>query len=99
MPSETAKPNPHGRVFNFAAGPACLPVEVLETAQKDLLNWQGCGISVMELSHRSKEFTSILDKAEADLRQLLSIPQNYKVPLILTVFGSVIAQTQGSQTK
>lgn len=79
MPSQTAKPNPHGRVFNFAAGPACLPVEVLETAQKDLLNWQGCGISVMELSHRSKEFTSILDKAEADLRQLLSIPQDYKV--------------------
>lgn len=79
VPSQTAKPNPHGRVFNFAAGPACLPLEVLETAQKDLLNWQGCGISVMELSHRSKEFTSILDKAEADLRQLLSIPQNYKV--------------------
>jgi phosphoserine aminotransferase len=56
-----------------------LPVEVLETAQNDLLNWQGCGISVMELSHRSKEFTSIINKAEADLRTLLEIPDNYKV--------------------
>lgn len=72
-------PNPYGRVFNFAAGPAVLPVEVLETAQRDLLNWQGCGISVMELSHRSKEFTSIIESAEADLRNLLNIPSNYKV--------------------
>lgn len=79
VPPHTAKPNPHGRVFNFAAGPACLPVDVLETAQRDLLNWQGCGISVMEISHRSKEFTSIIETAEADLRSLLDIPSNYKV--------------------
>ena len=79
MPPKTAKPNPHGRVFNFAAGPAVLPVEVLETAQRDTLNWQGCGISVMEMSHRSKEFTSIIENAEADLRRLLDIPSNYKV--------------------
>ena len=56
-----------------------LPVEVLETAQRDTLNWQGCGISVMEMSHRSKEFTSIIENAEADLRRLLGIPSNYKV--------------------
>ena len=56
-----------------------LPVEVLETAQRDTLNWQGCGISVMEMSHRSKEFTSIIENAEADLRRLLDIPSNYKV--------------------
>jgi len=106
VPSRTAKPNPHGRVYNFAAGPACLPVEVLETAQNDLLNWQGCGISVMELSHRSKEFTGLINKAEADLRKLLDIPDNYKVmflqggasgqfaavPLNLTKPGDVVDQ-------
>ncbi|KAL6782886.1 PST1 [Auxenochlorella protothecoides x Auxenochlorella symbiontica] len=69
----------HGRVFNFSAGPACLPAAVLEQAQADLLNWQGSGMSVMEMSHRGKEFIAITDKAEADLRSLLSIPDNYKV--------------------
>lgn len=54
-------------------------MEVLEEAQQDLLNYQGCGISVMEMSHRSKEFTSIIENAEADLRTLLKIPENYKV--------------------
>ncbi|KAI7844356.1 hypothetical protein COHA_002154 [Chlorella ohadii] len=70
---------PHGRVFNFSAGPAVLPVEVLEQAQADLLNWRGSGMSVMEMSHRGKEFQSIIDAAEADLRALLSIPDNYHV--------------------
>ena len=80
QPSAKKSPGlPHGRVFNFAAGPACLPVEVLEAAQADLLNWQGCGVSVMEMSHRGKEFTHIIQQAEADLRQLLAIPSNYKV--------------------
>eukprot|EP00899_Mesostigma_viride_P011399 jgi/Mesvir1/2025/Mv16549-RA.1 len=72
-------PSAEGRVFNFAAGPAILPLEVLQTAQADLLNWQGSGMSVMEMSHRGKEFESIIAKAEADLRKLLNIPDNYHV--------------------
>lgn len=67
------------RAFNFAAGPAILPVEVLEEAQKDLISWKGCGMSVMEMSHRGKEFESIIAKAEKDLRTLMKIPDNYKV--------------------
>ncbi|GBF98148.1 phosphoserine aminotransferase [Raphidocelis subcapitata] len=67
------------RVFNFAAGPACLPLEVLEQAQADLVSYQGSGMSVMEMSHRSKEFEGIIKSAEADLRKLLDIPDNYKV--------------------
>lgn len=70
---------PYDRVFNFSAGPAVLPVEVLEQAQADLLNWRGSGMSVMEMSHRGKEFQSIIDTAEADLRALLAIPDNYQV--------------------
>jgi hypothetical protein len=57
-----------------------LPVDVLEEAQKDLLNWKGSGMSVMEMSHRGKDFMGIASKAEADLRELMSIPDNYKVP-------------------
>ena len=67
------------RVFNFSAGPATLPVSVLEKAQAELLNYKGCGMSVMEMSHRSKAFEGIINEAEADLRRLLSIPDNYKV--------------------
>ena len=67
------------RVYNFSAGPAVLPVEVLEEAAKDMLNYKGCGMSVMEMSHRSKMFEDILDEAEADLRKLMNIPSNYKV--------------------
>lgn len=67
------------RAFNFAAGPAILPVDVLEEAQKDLISWKGCGMSVMEMSHRGKEFESIIFKAEKDLRTLMKIPDNYKV--------------------
>ncbi|KAK9841017.1 hypothetical protein WJX81_005886 [Elliptochloris bilobata] len=74
-----AAPQPHGRLFNFSAGPAVLPVSVLEEAQADLLNWRGCGVSVMEMSHRGKEFTQIFNEAEADLRELLAIPENYRV--------------------
>lgn len=78
--SQAAAPKqPHGRVFNFSAGPAILPVDVLEQAQADLLNWQGSGMSIMEMSHRGKEFESVIKKAEADLRTLLNIPTNYKV--------------------
>lgn len=67
------------RAFNFSAGPAAIPTEVLERAQKELLNWNGYGCSVMELGHRTPDFKDILDKTEADLRTLLNIPQNYKV--------------------
>jgi phosphoserine aminotransferase len=67
------------RVHNFNAGPSALPVSVLETAQAELLDYHGCGMSVMEMSHRSKEFESIIHTAEADLRELLDIPAEYKV--------------------
>jgi phosphoserine aminotransferase len=67
------------RIHNFSAGPAVLPREVLEQASDELMNWHGCGMSVMEMSHRGKEFTSILETTEADLRELMGIPANYKV--------------------
>jgi phosphoserine aminotransferase len=66
-------------VFNFCAGPAMLPVEVMKKAQAEFVNWQGTGSSVMELSHRSKEFLVVAAKAEADLRDLMAIPENYSV--------------------
>ena len=68
-----------GRVFNFAAGPAVLPEPVLEQAAHEMLDWHGSGVSVMEMSHRGKAFISIAEAAEADLRQLLGVPANYKV--------------------
>lgn len=68
-----------GRVYNFSAGPAAIPVEVLEQAQREMLDWNGTGMSVMEMSHRGKDYLSIAEKAEADLRALLAIPANYKV--------------------
>ncbi len=67
------------RKYNFSAGPAILPQEVLEQAQAEMLDWHGTGMSVMEMSHRGKEFTSIAQTAEADFRELLAIPDNYKV--------------------
>jgi len=67
------------RIFNFSAGPAALPQAVLEQARDELVNWQGCGMSVMEMSHRGKEYMGIQAEAEADLRELMNIPANYKV--------------------
>ena len=67
------------RVYNFSAGPSMLPVEVLERAQKEMLDCNGSGQSVMEMSHRSKEYQAIIDKAEANLRKIMEIPDNYKV--------------------
>ena len=67
------------RIFNFSAGPAMLPEAVLQQAQQELPDWQGSGMSVMEMSHRGKEFMGIASQAEADLRELLAIPANYKV--------------------
>lgn len=67
------------RVFNFSPGPAVLPQEVLEQARAELLDWNGTGMSVMEMSHRGKAFTAIAETAEADLRELLAVPKNYRV--------------------
>ena len=72
----------YDRVYNFSAGPSMLPLEVLEKVQKDLLNYEGSGQSVMEMSHRSKEYQKIIDDAEANLRELMNIPDNYKVMFI-----------------
>lgn len=67
------------RPYNFSAGPAAMPVEVLQAAAAEMLDWHGSGMSVMEMSHRGKEFMSIRDAAEADLRELLVIPEHFKV--------------------
>ncbi len=67
------------RIWNFSAGPAVLPAEVLEQVKDEMLDWHGAGCGVMEMSHRGKEFTSIIETAESDLRALLGIPANYKV--------------------
>lgn len=68
-----------GRVYNFSAGPAVLPEEVLKEAAEEMMDYRGCGMSVMEMSHRSKTYQTIIDEAEADLRDLIGIPANYKV--------------------
>jgi phosphoserine aminotransferase len=67
------------RPYNFSAGPAMLPEPVLERAREEMLDWQGSGMCVAEMSHRGKEFLSIAQQAEADLRELLAVPENYKV--------------------
>ncbi|HWH46167.1 MAG TPA: 3-phosphoserine/phosphohydroxythreonine transaminase [Burkholderiales bacterium] len=77
------------RVFNFSPGPAVLPQAVLELARDEMLDWHGTGMSVMEMSHRSKEFIAIAEAAETDLRELLAIPRNYKV---LFLQGGATAQ-------
>lgn len=76
-------------IYNFSAGPAVLPKEVLETAAADMLDWHGSGMSVMEMSHRGPEFMSILADAQRDLRELLAIPANYQ---ILFMQGGAIAE-------
>src|SRR5512132_288938 len=67
------------RIFNFAAGPAVLPLSVLEEAQRDLVALPGVGMSVLEISHRSKTFDEIIQTCEANIRKLASIPENYRV--------------------
>jgi phosphoserine aminotransferase len=74
-----AQIKPAARIFNFGAGPATMPVEVLEKAKWELVNWHDAGMSVMEMSHRGKEFVTIAAEAEADLRKLANIPASYKV--------------------
>ena len=65
------------RVYNFSAGPAALPLEVLETIRNDIPDWQGTGMSVMEVSHRGKHFVELAARAEANIRQLLGIPDEF----------------------
>ena len=77
------------RVFNFSAGPAALPAEVLQQLRDEMLDWRGQGMSVMEMSHRGKAFVGIAEQAEADLRELLAIPARYKV---LFLQGGATAQ-------
>ncbi len=77
------------RPFNFSAGPAALPEEVLQQAAAEMLDWHGSGMGVMEMSHRGKEFISIAQQAEADLREVLSVPAHYK---ILFMQGGAIAE-------
>jgi phosphoserine aminotransferase len=77
------------RVFNFSAGPATLPEEVLRQAAEEMMDWQGSGMSVMEMSHRSREFASILETACRDLRELMAVPANYR---ILFMQGGATAQ-------
>lgn len=67
------------RVYNFSPGPAVLPEEVITRAKEELLDWKGSGMSVMEMSHRGKQFVGIAEQAESDLRELLAVPKNYKV--------------------
>ena len=67
------------RVYNFSAGPAVLPEEVLKEVAEEMMDYQGSGMSVMEMSHRSADFQKIIDEAEQDLRDLMKIPDNYKV--------------------
>ena len=70
------------RAYNFSAGPSMLPLPVLEEVKENLLNYKGCGESVMEMSHRSAEFKQILADAEASLRDIMNIPDNYKVVFV-----------------
>jgi len=72
----------YGRTFNFSAGPAMMPEPVLEEIRDEMMNYRGSGMCVMEMSHRSKVFQQIIDEAEADLRKLMNIPDNYKVLFI-----------------
>ncbi|MBR6143737.1 MAG: aminotransferase class V-fold PLP-dependent enzyme, partial [Treponema sp.] len=67
------------RVYNFSAGPSCLPEEVLKECAAEMLDYNGTGQSVMEMSHRSKVFDGIIKEAEADFRELLDVPEDYKV--------------------
>jgi len=71
------------RIYNFSAGPAMLPAEVLSRAGDEMLDWRGSGMSVMEMSHRGPEFVSIYQEAERDLRELLAVPQNYKILFLM----------------
>ena len=78
----------YNRTFNFSAGPAMMPEPVLEEIRDEMMNYRGSGMCVMEMSHRSKVFQQIIDEAEADLRDLMNIPDNYKVLFICLLYTS-----------
>ena len=78
-----------GRVYNFSAGTAVLPEEVLQEAAAEMLDYQGSGMSVMEMSHRSQVYDAIIKEAEADLRELMNIPDNYKVLFFIRFIGII----------
>jgi len=92
-----------GRVYNFSAGPSMMPVEVLKKVQDEMLNWKGAGMSVMEMSHRGKEFVSIATEAEKNLRDILAVPADYKVFYqqggATLQFAAVPLNLLGSKTK
>merc|ERR1719454_661767 len=92
-----------GRVYNFSAGPSQMPLEVLESLQKNMTDFNGCGMSVMEMSHRSKEFIGIAKEAEKDLRDILGVPADYKVVFAqggaTLQFSAVPLNMLGSKTK
>jgi phosphoserine aminotransferase len=91
------------RVFNFSAGPAAIPLPVLERAREELTDWRGSGMSVMEMSHRGKEFMSIAERAEADLCRLLDLPAGYRVLFLQggasAQFGAVPMNFAGPESK
>src|SRR5215216_744967 len=78
-PNRARRPFPMKRVFNFSPGPAMLPEPVLRRAQAEMLDWRGSGMSVMEVSHRGTDFIEFAAQSERTLRELLSVPANYKV--------------------
>jgi len=92
-----------GRIYNFSAGPSMMPVEVLESIQRNLVNYEKTGMSVMEMSHRSKEFVGIAKEAEKDLRDILDVPADYKVIFsqggATLQFASVPLNMLGTKTK
>ncbi|OMJ94791.1 hypothetical protein SteCoe_1972 [Stentor coeruleus] len=91
------------RIFNFSAGPSMLPVEVLETASREMLNWHGTGMGIIEMSHRSKPFDSMHNKTMADLRELLHVPENFKILMMhgggTLQFACVALNLLGDKTK
>ena len=78
------------RVYNFSAGPSMLPEAVLRKAESELLDYRYTGMSVMEMSHRSKDYMAIIQEAEASLRELMHIPENYKVLFLLRLLKSIL---------
>jgi len=69
----------HGRVYNFSAGPCCLPLEILKKAQEDMLNFAGTGMSIMEMSHRNKEYAKVWNNARTGFRKLIGIPEEFQI--------------------
>ncbi|CAE8625262.1 unnamed protein product [Polarella glacialis] len=92
-----------GRVYNFSAGPSQMPLEVLEEIQREMVNYKGCGMSVMEMSHRGKEFMGIANQAEKDLRDIFGVPSDYKVMMsqggATLMFSSIPLNMLGTKGK